>query len=55
MLDKDVDKNSVFYMEKMVPYLQHYEVSNEGQDKLILLIGDSHNTKITHRFQQLYK
>jgi hypothetical protein len=39
----------------MVPYFKHYEVSNEGQEKLVLLIGDSHSSKITHRFQQLYK
>ena len=30
-------------------------MSNEGQENLLFLVGDSHTMKISHRFQQLYK
>jgi hypothetical protein len=34
--------------------LEYYAVANEGQENLLLLIGDSHALKINYRFHQLY-
>ena len=54
MLEKDIDKNSIFYREGR-PDLVHYAVANEGVDNKFLLIGDSHGLKLSYRFQQLFK
>ena len=34
---------------------QHYEVANEGSEKLVFLVGDSHTMKLSYRFQQLFR
>lgn len=50
-----VDKNSKFYREKLPVQLRRYAVANEGQNKLVVLYGDSHAEYSAYRFLELYK
>ena len=54
-MDKWVDSNSKYYRKKLPNNTKTYQVANEGQDKLVYLVGDSHAHYTMWRFAKLYE
>lgn len=55
LFDKRIDINSKYYEPKLPNNSKLFAVSNEGQDKLVLLYGDSHAHYTAFRFGKLYE
>ena len=52
-LEKYIDSTSM-YSKIDIPDIHLYQVTNEGQENKMFIIGDSHGRSITYHFQKLF-
>lgn len=55
LFDKRIDNSSKYYEPELPDNAFLFAVSNEGQDKLVVLYGDSHAHYTAFRFGKLYE
>ncbi len=55
LLERRINSTSKYYDPIVDKNLDIFDIINEGKDKVVLLVGDSHARMIGSRFVKLYK